>query len=274
MKEAKKRERLDLLLMEHFPGISRSRARAEIMSGRVLVEGQVCSKPGLLYPRDAEILLLEPRRRYVSRGGFKLAGALDDLGLTVEGFTVLDVGASTGGFTDCLLQHGARRVIALDVGYGQLDWALRRHPQVTVLERYNIRHLRPQDLPVAPDLAVVDLSFISLKLVLPVLKENRLPAILALVKPQFEVGRSEASRGRGVIRDPRLHRSVLCELVAFACETGYCAVDFCYSHLPGPKGNLEYFVYWKLRRGECSCRRELEEEISRLVSRARQDLVK
>ena len=188
--------------MEHFPGISRSRARAEIMSGRVLVEGQVCSKPGLLYPRDAEILLLEPRRRYVSRGGFKLAGALDDLGLTVEGFTVLDVGASTGGFTDCLLQHGARRVIALDVGYGQLDWALRRHPQVTVLERYNIRHLRPQDLPVAPDLAVVDLSFISLKLVLPVLKENRLPAILALVKPQFEVGRSEASRGGGLSAIP------------------------------------------------------------------------
>lgn len=274
MKETKKRERLDLLVMERFPGISRSRARAEIMSGQVLVKGQVCSKPGMLYPRDVELILLEARPRYVSRGGVKLAGALADLELTVEGLSVLDVGASTGGFTDCLLQHGARRVIALDVGYGQLDWDLRRHPRVTVLERYNIRHLRPQDLPGTPDLAVVDLSFISLKLVLPVLKENRLPALLALVKPQFEVGRSEASRGKGVIRDPRLHRSVLRDLVSFACETGYCAAALSYSRLPGAKGNLEYFIYWKLRGGACSCRRGLEQEISGLVSRAQRDLVK
>lgn len=274
MKEVKKRERLDLLLMERFPGISRSRACAEIMSGRVLVEGRVCSKPGMLYHRDAEILLLEQGERYVSRGGIKLAGALADLGLTVTGLSVLDVGASTGGFTDCLLQHGACRVIALDVGYGQLAWELRRHPQVTVLERCNIRYLRPQDLPWTPDLAVVDLSFISLKLVLPVLKENRLSAVLALVKPQFEVGRKEAGRGRGVIRDPRLHHSVLRDLAGFACETGYCAAALSYSRLPGPKGNLEFFIYWKLRHGECVCLRGLEQEISGLVRRARRDLVK
>ena len=185
MKKRQGRERLDLLLLERFPGLSRNRVRA-----------------GMLYPRDAQITLLEPGQRYVSRGGFKLAGALDDLGLAVEGRTVLDVGASTGGFTDCLLQRGAGRVIALDVGYGQLDWSLRHHPQVTVMERFNIRHLRPQDLAEMPDLAVIDLSFISLKLVLPVLRENGIPVILALVKPQFEVGRSEAGKGKGVIRDP------------------------------------------------------------------------
>ncbi|NLA11048.1 MAG: TlyA family RNA methyltransferase [Firmicutes bacterium] len=271
----KKRERLDLLLMERYPGISRSRARAEIISGRVLAGGKVCSKPGTLYPRETEIFLQEPVQRYVSRGGFKLAGALADLELTVDGLSVLDVGASTGGFTDCLLQQGARRVIAVDVGYGQLAWTLRRHPQVTVRERCNIRHLRPQDLPWAPDLAVVDLSFISLKLVLPVLKEHRLPAVLALVKPQFEVGRREADRGRGVIRDPRLHCFVLQELTEFACQTGYCTEKMSYSRLPGPRGNLEYFVYWSLPpSGRCACPEKLEEEIGALVSRAWRDLVK
>ncbi len=271
----KKRERLDLLLMERYPGICRSRARAEIISGRVLVEGRVCSKPGMLYPLEAKISFREQGARYVSRGGFKLAGALTDLGLNVGGLSIIDVGASTGGFTDCLLQQGARRVIALDVGYGQLAWTLRRHPQVTVLERCNIRRLRPQDLPWSPDLAVVDLSFISLKLVLPVLRELPIPAVLALVKPQFEVGRREADRGRGVIRDPRLHRSVLLELTAAACENGYCTARMSYSHLPGPKGNLEYFVYWKQRSGgECSCQVDLEAAIAALVSRARHDLEK
>ncbi len=243
------RERLDNLLMERFPELSRSRARAEIMAGRVSVEGRLCSKPGMLYPRGAQITLEEPRQRYVSRGGEKLAGALEDLELSVEGLTVLDAGASTGGFTDCLLQHGARRVIALDVGYGQLDWSLRRHPRVHVMERFNVRRLRAQDLPEAPDLAVIDLSFISLKLVLPVLRETAVPALLALVKPQFEVGRSEAGRGKGVIRDPRLHRAVLLELVQFACAAGYCTAGLSFSRLPGPRGNLEFFLYLKERGG-------------------------
>ncbi len=274
MKKRQGRERLDLLLLERFPGLSRNRVRAEIMSGRVLVEGQVCSKPGMLYPRDAQITLLEPGQRYVSRGGFKLAGALDDLGLAVEGRTVLDVGASTGGFTDCLLQRGAGRVIALDVGYGQLDWSLRHHPQVTVMERFNIRHLGPQDLAEMPDLAVIDLSFISLKLVLPVLRENGIPVILALVKPQFEVGRSEAGRGKGVIRDPHLHRAVLRDLIGFACDAGYCAAALTFSRLPGPRGNLEFFIYLKISDGGCSCPVEIEEEISEVVNRAHRELVK
>lgn len=260
--------------MERYPGISRSRARAEIMSGRVLAGGKVCSKPGTLYPRDAEILLQDQGIRYVSRGGIKLAGALSDLALEVAGRTVLDVGASTGGFTDCLLRHGAGRVIALDVGYGQLAWELRRHPRVAVLERCNVRYLRREDLPWPPDLAVVDLSFISLRLVLPVLRENRLPAILALVKPQFEVGRREAARGRGVIRDPRLHRAVLEALIGFACGTGYCAAALTYSRLPGPRGNLEYFVHWMEREGGCSCPEDRAGQVAALVERAWRDLAR
>lgn len=268
------RERLDLLLLENYPELSRSRARAEIMAGRVLVEGRVCTKPGMFYPRDARITLMETRQDYVSRGGLKLAGALDDLELTVEGLTVLDAGASTGGFTDCLLQRGAGRVIALDVGYGQLDWKLRHHPQVTVMERFNIRHLKPQDLPAIPDLAVVDLSFISLKLVLPVLKESGIPLVLALVKPQFEVGRAEAGKGKGVIRDPRLHQRVLRELIEFACDRGYCASALTFSRLPGPRGNLEYFIYWEKSDGGCSCLNGVEKEIPEVVSRAHRELVK
>lgn len=274
MNEGRKRERLDLLLMERYPELTRSRARTEIMSGRVHVDGERCTKPGMAYPRDAEVELRERKLRYVSRGGIKLAGALADLDLPVEGRSVLDVGASTGGFTDCLLQHGARRVIALDVGYGQLAWALRQHHRVNVLERCNIRHLRPGDLPWEPDLAVVDLSFISLKLVLPVLKENRLRDLLALVKPQFEVGRGAAGRGKGVIRDPRLHLAVLRELAAFACATGYCLAGCSYSRLPGPKGNLEYFIHWTLRESGCACPEGLEKELADLVDRAHHELAR
>ncbi len=274
MNKKQDRRRLDLLLTERYPALSRSRARGEIMSGRVLVEGRISSKPGMLYPRDARITLLEPQQRYVSRGGVKLAGALDDLALEVKGLTVLDVGASTGGFTDCLLQRGAARVIALDVGYGQLDWKLRRHPQVTVMERFNIRRLRAQDLPHKPHLAVIDLSFISLRPALPVLKEAGLPALLALVKPQFEVGRSEADRGRGVIRDPRLHRAVLHDLAEFACADGYCTTALTFSRLPGPRGNLEFFLHLKSGAGACRCLPGIAAEISGIVEAAHRELVK
>lgn len=261
--------------MERRPELSRSGARGEIMSGRVLVEGRVCSKPGMLYPRDAQITLLEPPQRYVSRGGIKLAGALDDLTLEVEGLTVLDVGASTGGFTDCLLQRGAARVIALDVGYGQLDWTLRNHPRVTVMERFNVRRLTAQHLPQKPRLAVIDLSFISLKLVLPVLQEAGLPALLALVKPQFEVGRSEAGRGRGVIRDPRLHREVLQDLTGFACAAGYCTAALTFSRLPGPRGNVEFFLHLKSSGGAaCACLPGMAAEILAVVAAAQGELVK
>lgn len=266
--------RLDLLLMERYPELSRSRARGEIMAGRVLVEGRLASKPGMLYPCGARITLLEPEQRYVSRGGVKLAGALDDLALEVEGLVVLDVGASTGGFTDCLLQRGAAGVIALDVGYGQLDWKLRRHPQVTVMERFNVRRLKAQDLPQRPHLAVIDISFISLKPVLPVLGETGIPALLALVKPQFEVGRSEAGKGRGVIRDPRLHEAVLQDLTAFACAAGYCTAALAFSRLPGPRGNVEFFLHLKSPAGACSCPPGMAADIAAVVDAAHRQLVK
>jgi 23S rRNA (cytidine1920-2'-O)/16S rRNA (cytidine1409-2'-O)-methyltransferase len=191
---------------------------------------------------DAELAIVEPDNPYVSRGGLKLEGAIEDFGLDISGLRVLDAGASTGGFSDCLLQKGALKVIALDVGYGQLDLKLRNDPRVVVLERFNVRKLRPEDIGDRVDLATVDLSFISLKLVFPVLFLLPVPTLLTLVKPQFEVGKADAGKGRGVIRDPALHRAVLAEVIFAAAETGYQFRDLTYSKLPGPKGNLEYFL--------------------------------
>jgi 23S rRNA (cytidine1920-2'-O)/16S rRNA (cytidine1409-2'-O)-methyltransferase len=260
--------RLDLLLLEINPGLTRSRAQAEIMAGRVLVDGRVCDKPGTLISPAASVTLLEPENPYVSRGGLKLEGALADLGIEVKGLVVLDAGASTGGFTDCLLAKGAKRVYALDVGYGQLDWRLRNDPRVTVLERFNVRHLKREHLPEAPQLATVDVSFISLKLVLPVLRAAGVPAVLALVKPQFEAGRAEAGRGRGVIRDPGLHRAVLLEAIRSACESGYCCAGLTDSHWPGPRGNLEFFLYGRAGDADCTCPENPEALVDQVVARA------
>jgi len=245
LKRARPKIRLDQLLHRQRPELSRNRVQAEIMAGKVLVDGSICDKPGTLIEENADIKLLEPKNPYVSRGGLKLEGALLDLSLEVKDLIVLDVGASTGGFTDCLLKKGARLVYALDVGYGQLDFKLRHNPQVVIMESFNVRLLKPQDIPTIPDLAVVDVSFISLIKVLPVLAQLNIPAVLALVKPQFEVGRSEAGRGKGVIRDPKLHFNVLNENVAAALKLGYYCRGITYSRFPGPKGNVEYFVYYK-----------------------------
>lgn len=237
------KKRLDLLLLESRPDLSRSRVQAEIMAGKVTVDGTVCDKPGTLLPDSADIQLLEPKNPYVSRGGLKMAGALADLSIVVKDLIVLDVGASTGGFTDCLLQSGAKLIYALDVGYGQFAYSLRNDPRVVVMERFNIRHLTAKDITLKPDLAVIDVSFISLTKVLPVLAELSIELVLALIKPQFEVGRSEASRGSGVIRDPALHIKVLNDFYQFAAEKGYCCRGITYSRWPGPKGNIEYFMY-------------------------------
>lgn len=241
-----KKKRLDLLLQEYYPALSRSRVQAEIMAGRVYINGQKYDKAGALVDPASSIEILKPENPYVSRGGIKLEGALKDFSLDVSGLTILDVGASTGGFTDCLLQKGAKKVIALDVGYGQLDTKLRSDPRVRVMERFNIRNLSSEDLPQIPDIAVVDVSFISLSLVLPVLLKIKIPEIVALVKPQFEVGKADADRGGGVIRDPLLHRTVLEKTIKSASENGYTCLDVTYSSKPGPKGNIEYFIYLKL----------------------------
>ena len=214
------------------------------MAGDVLVGDRPVTKPGAEVPTDAEVRLRTADSPYVSRGGEKLAGALDAFGLAVRGLVALDVGASTGGFTDCLLQRGARRVIALDVGYGQLAWKLRQDPRVAVIERTNARALTPAMLPEAPELAVVDVSFISLATVLPAVASVVRPGgtILALVKPQFEVGRGRVGKG-GVVRDPALRAEAVAGVRAAAERLGLAVRGEAESVLPGPKGNREVFVW-------------------------------
>ncbi len=268
------KQRLDLLLLEKRPDLSRSRVQAEIMAGKVTVDGTMCDKPGTLLPCTANIQLMEPKNPYVSRGGLKMAGALEDLSIVVKDLVVLDVGASTGGFTDCLLQNGAKLVYALDVGYGQLAYSLRNDPRVVVMERFNIRNLTAQDLPLKPDLSVIDVSFISLTKVLPVLADLGIESVLALLKPQFEAGRAEASKGSGVIRDPALHLKVLNDFYQFAAEKGYCCRGITYSQWPGPKGNIEYFMHLIANAEDRkNCLPEFASFAARTVAAAHQKLV-
>jgi 23S rRNA (cytidine1920-2'-O)/16S rRNA (cytidine1409-2'-O)-methyltransferase len=237
--------RLDTLLAERGLFESRARAAASVMAGEVRVggDGQRAQKPGQLVDPDVPVAV-DARPRYVSRGGVKLANALAAFGLDVAGRHALDVGASTGGFTDCLLQAGAAHVVALDVAYGELDWRLRNDERVTVLERSNARALAPGDLPYAPDLVVVDVSFISLTKVLPAVLACVAPRhdVLAMVKPQFEVGRGRVGKG-GVVRDAALRRSALVDVASAARLLGESVVGFASSGLPGPKGNRESFVW-------------------------------
>jgi 23S rRNA (cytidine1920-2'-O)/16S rRNA (cytidine1409-2'-O)-methyltransferase len=224
---------------------SRARAAAAVMAGDVLVgpDRRRAEKPGQLVPEDVAVEVTAPPP-YVSRGGIKLANALDALGLDVAGRHALDVGASTGGFTDCLLQRGAAHVVALDVAYGELHHALREDPRVTVLERRNARSLDRAELPYAPDLVVADVSFISLRKVLPALLRCVAPRwdALVMVKPQFEVGRERVGRG-GVVRDPALRRAALVEVAEAARGLGASVLGFAPSGLPGPKGNRETFAW-------------------------------
>ena len=265
-----RRKRLDLLLVERGLVKSRERAKRLIMAGEVLVDGVPETKPGKKVPEDAPIQLKSPDIPYVSRGGLKLEGALRDFGLDVSGMVALDVGASTGGFTDCLLQHGASFVYALDVGYGLLDWKLRRDPRVKPMERVNARYLRPDMFDRTIDLATVDVSFISLKLILPPLSRVVRPGglIIALVKPQFEAGREKVGRG-GVVRDPEVHKEVLIELVESAPKWGLRPLKLTYSPIKGPAGNIEFFLLFEVGGGEGQVNRE---EIERVVNEAHRKL--
>ena len=239
------RRRVDTLLAERGLADSRTSAAASVRAGlvRVGAGGKRAQKPGQLVTEDAD-LVLEERPRFVSRGGIKLENAIEALRIPIESRACLDVGASTGGFTDCLLQHGAARVVALDVAYGQLDWRLRRDPRVEVIERVNARHLNPADLPYAPELVTVDISFISLAKVLPALSGLLAPhgEVLALVKPQFELGRGRVGRG-GVVREAADRREALVSVARAAGENGLRVRGFASSGLPGPKGNLETFIH-------------------------------
>lgn len=239
----KEKARLDKLILDRGLAPSRERARALIMAGLVVVGDHVADKAGQMVPPDADIRLKGEILPFVSRGGLKIQKALDEFDLDVTGLVVLDVGASTGGFTDCLLQRGARRVFAVDVGYGQLAWKLRTDERVTNLEKTNIRYLEPGRLEELPDMAVIDASFISLDKVLPntirLVKDDAI--IIALIKPQFEVGRGQVGKG-GVVRDDAKHADVLSSIRALAWNLGLEIRGETESPIRGPKGNREFLI--------------------------------
>jgi 23S rRNA (cytidine1920-2'-O)/16S rRNA (cytidine1409-2'-O)-methyltransferase len=241
--------RLDLLLVQRGLAESREKAKATIMAGLVEVDKSILDKPGHLVSVSAHLSLKEPFPPYVSRGGLKLEAALDHFAVEVKDKVLLDVGASTGGFTDCLLQQGAEKVIAVDVGYGQVHWKIRRDPRVKLLERTNIRHLKFEDLREDIHGAVIDVSFISLRLVLPSVSELLLPDafIVALIKPQFEVEKGQVGKG-GVVRDPSLHEQVIGKLSRSFEEMGWTVLGHIPSPLLGPKGNREFFVHLKRQK--------------------------
>ena len=238
------KERLDKLVLERGLAPSREKAKALIMAGQVVVDDHLADKAGLMVSVEAEIRLKGEPLPYVSRGGLKLAEGLDLFGIKVDGLSAIDVGASTGGFTDCLLQRGARLVYAVDVGYGQLAWKLREDPRVVSMEKTNIRHLEPGTLPELPDMAVIDASFISLDKVLPptlrLIKDEG--TILALIKPQFEVGKGQVGKG-GVVRDEKKHLEVVATITALAQSLGLLVLGVCDSPILGPKGNKEFLIH-------------------------------
>jgi 23S rRNA (cytidine1920-2'-O)/16S rRNA (cytidine1409-2'-O)-methyltransferase len=245
----KQLNRLDLLLVERGLAASRERAQALILSGVVLVNGQRADKAGAQIADQAKLSLQQPDHPYVGRGGLKLAHALDTFSIPVEGREALDIGASTGGFTDVLLRHGARRVISLDVGHGQMDWSLRNDARVVVIERMNARALDISDIPGPVDIVTIDVSFISLRHIFP-----RVPPLLgadadvvALVKPQFEAGRSEVGK-KGVVRDPAVQERVVREATAWAAEVGLVRANMTESPITGDTGNREFFLHLRGRQ--------------------------
>ena len=247
----KHKQRLDLLLVERSLAETRAKAQAVIMSGLVYVNGQKADKPGMSYSEDAGLEIRGAACPYVSRGGLKLEKALRDFGVNPAGYICSDSGASTGGFTDCLLQQGAAKVYAIDVGYGQLAWKLRQDARVVVMERTNIRHVEALDDLL--DLSVVDVSFISLKIVLPAIRRLLKPdgQVLCLIKPQFEAGKDKVGK-KGVVRDPKTHREVLEGFLALAGELDFTVRNLTYSPVRGPEGNIEFLAHLTRTPGPAS----------------------
>ena len=241
------KKRLDVLLTEKGFCDSRSKAQAIIMAGQVYVDGQKADKPGISYEESVDIEVRGESCPYVSRGGLKLEKALRDFGVDPTGFVCSDSGASTGGFTDCLLQQGASKVFAIDVGYGQLDWKIRSDPRVVVMERTNIRYVTPEDLGETLDLSVIDVSFISLKIVLPAIKALLKPTgqVLCLIKPQFEAGREKVGK-KGVVREPETHKQVLDDFVELANSLNFTILGLTFSPVKGPEGNIEFLAHLTL----------------------------
>ena len=260
------KSRLDVLLTQRGLFPSREKARAVIMSGIVYVDGQKETKPGTNVDENVSVEVRGRALPYVSRGGLKLEKALRAFDIEPLGWTCLDCGASTGGFTDCLLQNGAKLVYAIDVGYGQLDWRLRSDPRVVVMERTNVRYLQAADIPDAADFATADVSFISLKLIFPVLRILLKPEgqAVCLIKPQFEAGRENVGK-KGVVRDPAIHREVIETVLQQARDQGFLIGGLTHSPIRGPEGNIEYLVLLRDRDG-------VFPNVGQVVAAAREEL--
>lgn len=238
------KERLDVLLVERGLAPSREKAKAVIMAGNVLVNGQREDKAGSMFEDKAEIRLKGTPLRYVSRGGLKLEKAVESCGLVLTDKICMDIGSSTGGFTDCMLQNGARKVYAVDVGTNQLSWKLRQDPRVVSMEKTNIRYLTTEQIGEAVEFASVDVSFISLTKVLPPAREllAKQAQMVCLIKPQFEAGREKVGK-KGVVRDPKVHTEVVLRVMSFALELGFSLLALDYSPIKGPEGNIEYLIH-------------------------------
>ncbi|MBW7473542.1 TlyA family RNA methyltransferase [Paenibacillus oenotherae] len=263
------KERIDVLLVEQGYYESRERAKAAVMAGLVIVDGERIEKGGTKVPRAAAITVKGAPHPYVSRGGLKLEKAIREFQLSMDGIVMLDIGASTGGFTDCALQNGASHVYAIDVGYNQLDWSLRKDERVEVMERTNFRYTKPSDLNgPKPSFATIDVSFISLKLILPplgtLLSEGS--GVVALIKPQFEAGRENVGKS-GVVRDSKVHRDVLKTVLTFAAEQGFSLQQVTFSPITGGEGNIEFLAYWLWMPGSAAAVPS-DEELAELVHNA------
>lgn len=246
------KERLDVLLVKKGLFESREKAKSSIMAGLVFVNGERADKAGSSYPIDSEIEVKEALNPYVSRGGLKLDKAVRYFGIDLKGKNAIDVGASTGGFTDCMLKNGASRVVAIDVGYGQLAWTLRNDMRVKNMERTNIRYVKPEDVGLTADFISIDVSFISLKKVLPKVYEllnKETGEVLCLIKPQFEAGREKVGK-HGVVRDIAVHAQVVEEVIAFALDNGFYLKGLTFSPIKGPEGNIEYLCYLSVSNGK------------------------
>ncbi|MDR1619849.1 MAG: TlyA family RNA methyltransferase [Clostridiales bacterium] len=265
--------RLDVLMFERQLTPSREKARALVMAGKVHVDGKPAQKAGMQVLESAGIQVMENPLPYVGRGGLKLKKAVDHFSLSLSGVTAADIGASTGGFTDCMLQHGAAHVYAIDVGYGQLDWRLRNDPRVTVMERRNARYMEPDWFLDKLQFAGIDVSFISLKLILPALYPclSDDAYVAMLIKPQFEAGKNQVQK-HGVIKDPAVHRAVIKELCGFAQQVGFSVCGLTCSPITGPKGNIEFLCLLKKSGTYRTAQIIMDEAIKNTVREAHETL--
>ena len=258
------KKRLDSLMVEKGLSSSREKAKISILMGEVFVNGQKVTKPSMTFLDEDMIEFRGEGQKYVSRGGYKLEKAMEAFSIELEGRVCADIGSSTGGFTDCMLQNGAKRVFAVDVGYGQLAWKLRSDERVTVMERVNARYLTPEDFEEAPSFASIDVSFISLKLIVPALAGCGIREIAALIKPQFEAGREEVGK-KGIIRDRDVHMKVIRNVQEEMLEAGYSVTDITYSPIKGQDGNIEFLGHFML---DGERQRVSEEKIRETVEEA------